>query len=178
MRAVKAWFLAIGLRERGLLTFFCFLVAVVVLVAFYRRGREAWTRDSDTLARLRQQQSVLDRRDAVEQRAREASTKLVPGESLSQVQLDARAVQYARQAGFAANTQPVNDANLAGSKLLIHAIRLSATNVAWKALSDFYTEILKRRPYIVIDEMTISLPNQRNDQHTVQMKLSSIEVLP
>jgi hypothetical protein len=180
MKALKAWFLSLHTREKLLLTGFVALVAVLWAGTFGGRMVEFWSKESATLARLRRQAAVLASRDAVEQRAREASAKLVPGESLSSQQLQAKVDQIARQAGIrnpSLNGVPA-DPSAGNSNLVIHTLNAQFSNVTWNALVASYTELLKLRPYIAIDQMTVNLTDQRTQLHNVQMRLSSIEVRP
>lgn len=178
MKALKAYFLSLQRRERILIAVLCLIGAVVGLSVFSRKAGVYWRKESTLLTRIKQNQTVIDSRDAVEKRARDASAKLVPGESLSQVQLNSRVTTMATNAGIrGATISPLPDSTASNSTIALHSIRMSFTGVAWTALKDFYTELQKRRPYITIEEMTVNMTDQRAGLHSVQMKLSSIEVL-
>ena len=119
----------------------------------------------------------LASRDAVDKRARDASAKLVPGQSLNQVQLISSVNQLA--SGASIRNPGINglpDETIANSNLAIHSVRVTLNRVLWTNLRDFYLELQKRRPYITIDDMTVSMTDQRMGTHDVVMTLSSIEV--
>lgn len=179
MKALKAYFLSLQTRERILVASLCVIAAVVVLSLFTKKATVFWRKESALMTRINGQNVVIASRDVVEKRARDASSKLVPGLSLSQVQLQSSVNQTARDAGIMGNSLQISnlpDTNVAGSNLALHSIRLSFSGVAWAPLGAFYTALEKRRPYITIEEMTVTVPDQRTGLHAVQMKLSSIEV--
>jgi hypothetical protein len=179
MKALKAYFLSLQARERIMVTALLVLGAAVALSFFVKSAGAFWTRESTKLTRIRQNEAVLAKREAVEKRALAASSKLVPGESLNQVQLTSRVNTYAQQASIRnPGINGLPDEVVPNSNLAIHAVRFTANNVAWSNLRDFYLELQKRRPYITIDEMVVSVADQRTGMHTVNMKLSSIEVKP
>jgi hypothetical protein len=177
MKALKAYFLSLQARERILITVFLALGAAIALTFFTKRASAFWRVERAKLATIRQNDAVIAKRDAVDKRALAASSRLVPGESLTQLQLNSRVTTYATNAGI--RNPAVNgvlDEVPANSNLAIHKVRLTASNVAWTNLRDFYVELQKRRPYISIDDMNVSVADQRTGMHSVTMTLSSIEV--
>ena len=178
MKALKAYFLSLQRRERILIAVLCLIGAAVVLSVFTKKAGVYWRKESTLLTSIKRNQTVIASRDAVEKRARDASAKLVPGESLSQVQLNSRVTTMANNAGIrGATSSGLPDSTAANANIALHSIRVSFTGATWTSLKDFYTELQKRRPYITIDEMTVNMTDQRMGLHSVQMKLSSIEVL-
>jgi hypothetical protein len=177
MKALKAYFLSLQARERILITVFLVLGAAIALTFFSRRASVFWRAERAKLASIRQNDAVIAKREAVDKRALAASSKLVPGESLTQLQLSTRVNTYATSAGIRnPAVQGLPDDAVANANLGIHKVRLTASNVAWTNLRDFYVEIQKRRPYISIDDMNVSVADQRTGMHNVTMTLSSIEV--
>jgi hypothetical protein len=179
MKALKAYFLSLQTRERILVGSFCMIAALVALVFFTKKAGAFWTKESSLRARIKVQDGVIASREAVEKRARDASAKLVPGESLSQAQLNSRVNSIAQTAGVRnPGINGLPDEAVANANVAIHAVRVTLSNVAWTNLRDFYVELQKKRPYITIDDMSVTMGDQRTGLHNVVMKLSSIEVKP
>jgi hypothetical protein len=177
MKALKAYFLSLQGRERVMISALCVLAAAVALTFFTKKAAAFWRAESVKLTRIKQNDGVIASRDAVDKRARDASAKLVPGQSLNQVQLISSVNQLA--SGASIRNPGINglpDETIANSNLAIHSVRVTLNRVLWTNLRDFYLELQKRRPYITIDDMTVSMTDQRMGTHDVVMTLSSIEV--
>ena len=177
MKALKAYFLSLQARERILVSALLVIGALVALTFFTKKATAFWRTESAKLTSIKRNDGVIASREAVDKRALAASAKLVPGQSLSQVQLQSTVNTLAQQATIRnPGISGLPDDVVTNSNLAIHAVRLTLTNVAWDNLKTFYVELQKRRPYITIDDMTVSMTDQRMGTHDVVMTLSSIEV--
>ena len=176
MKALKAYFLSLHLREKLLLASLMVIGALIWLTVFSGKAGVFWRKESGRLAAIKRQETVLKSRDAVEQRAVAASATLKPGSSLNANELSSQVNQILMAAGIrnaSSSIVPAKDAP--NSKLALHFVRASATNVSWDSLKNFYEAVEKRRPYIAIDELTVNFTPQ-TAMHSINVKVSSIEV--
>ncbi len=176
MKALKAYFLSLQLRGKLLLASLVVIGALIWLTVFSGKAGVFWRKESGRLATIKRQETVLKSRDAVEQRAVTASATLKPGSSLNANELSSQLNQILMGAGIrnaSSSIVPAKDAP--NSKLSLHSVRASASNVSWDSLRNFYEAVEKRRPYIAIDELTVNFTPQ-TAMHSIAVKVSSIQV--
>jgi hypothetical protein len=178
MKALKAYFLSLQLREKLLLAAFLVMGALIWLTVFSGKAGAFWRKESGRLATIKRQETVLQSREAVEQRAVAASATLKPGSSLNANELSAQVNQILMAAGIRnASSSIVQAKDAPNSKLALHSVRASASNVSWDSLKNFYESVERRRPYISIDELTVNLTSPQTALHSINVKISSIQVM-
>ncbi|HTQ32511.1 MAG TPA: hypothetical protein VMI53_14975 [Opitutaceae bacterium] len=174
MKAFKAYFLNLLLREKILFVGFVLLIAVWWLSNLAgRAGRfaQAFSATSDD---LRTQQSWLAKKESVEADAKRAIAQLDPARTLDSTRLQS---EINTLATGLPNTQIDPRPSDRSDQFAVHSVQFSARRVDFVALERFYLELSKRAPYISIEQCSISADRATPAQLTATLQISSVEIV-
>ncbi|HZP59739.1 MAG TPA: hypothetical protein VFB27_05395 [Opitutaceae bacterium] len=174
MKAFKAYFLNLALREKVLLVAFILLIAFWWLSNFggraVRFGRDFHATSDD----LKIQRAWLAKRESVEADAKRAIAQLDPSRTLDSTRLQS---EINTLANGLPNTQIDPRPSERTDQFAIHSVQFSVRRVDFVSLERFYLELSKRAPYISIEQCSISADRATPAQLTATMQISSVEIV-
>lgn len=177
IRSARVFFLTRALREKLLLVVF---VAIGVLwwgSAFLSRTTAFWREQRTTTAQLKTQAEWIKNQAAIEETARKTASSLDPARTLNGNQLITTILQLANEAGLKNTTTSGSTPPTTSGQLAVHSQDFTIRGVEWPALDTFYKALEKRSPYISIERFVMTAPPANSGQHTVQLRVTSVEIV-
>jgi hypothetical protein len=173
---MRTWFMGRVGREKFLLVFFVLAVAVLWGSRVWDNGRVVSTEVALASSNLENQALWLSRRETIEARARAAVANLDGSKTFNTLRLSAELSTLARQAGIDANmsseTLPVDET----VQFRVHSLDVSLAKVPWDNLNQFYQELSKRAPYIIIESFSLSAVANQDTLLNARLRVSSVEI--
>jgi hypothetical protein len=182
---LRVFFLQRVLREKLLLVAFVAIGAAIWISSFSGRMGSFWDTMSRTTTQLEDQQKWLNDRLKIDAAAQKAAEQLDRAKTLDGTNLFLAVRQLAADAGltgtgFRGEAGPQRSSNERFSfNTLNVTITLNEANAPknWEAVKKFYISLQQRSPYIVIDQLVLQPPGQRNaGQLTLVVKVSALQI--
>lgn len=174
---MKALFFSIHLREKLLLIGLLALVAVTWLTGVTRRGHTLWVEWRTVAAKLATQQQWLDNRASIEAAATKAVEHLDPARTFSSQRLMGELSTIADRVGVRDKTSSTNLPTEQANPFQVNAVQFAIRNTDLASVINFYDELEKRAPYIGIEQFTLNVGATTQAQLSVNLKVSSVEIL-
>jgi hypothetical protein len=176
MRTLRAYFLALQLREKLLLVAFALLILVVWGSNFSKRGLQFKRTVTTSTRNLSAQQTILDSQGAIEEAVRKTADGLVAARTLDASGLLATVSSLAKEAGIPLESRGDARSETSG-QFNVHTREFVINRADYAAFKNFYLLLEGRSPYIGIERFT-QLPAPGNPALvTVTMMLSAPEVV-
>lgn len=141
-------------RERVLILFFLFSAAVVWLVSAGNRLQEKWRETRVTVADLAAQNLWLERRSAIEERARLAAESLDAARALDATRLVGEVSAIAGRLGLTVAVEPPRTERT--GQLAYHTVQVTFRRAELAALVKYYRELERRAPYLALEKSLLS----------------------
>lgn len=175
---MKAWFLGISRREKGLVLVLLVSAAAIWASSVSERARAVYQRVNIVREDLNTQEMWLVRREQIEAEAVAAVQDLDSSRTFNGLQLSAEIDALASAAGFVGEgvriegQQPKHTA-----QFTVHTVQLRLRGVEWSALLSFYEALSTRAPYINIEQFELGVPNRNsNPLLSATLTASSVEI--
>ena len=177
IRTLRAFFLGRLLREKLLLVAFAAIAVVLWLSSFSARGGRFWREQRRATADLADQARWLSNGPAIEAAAQKTASRLNPALTLDGPRLLAAVATMAAEAGLKNTSSPGGTPPpQSNGQFAIHTLEYTVNRASFEALEKFYEALLKRSPYIGIEQFGLRADAANNAQLTLQLRVSSPEV--
>lgn len=186
IRTLRAFFLRCLLREKLLVVVFLAIAVLLWFSGFSKRAGLFWREQHRTTVELTEQAQWIAHSAAIEAAAQKAASRLDASRTLDGTRLLEALQKIAADLGLSRNTQSNGLSNPPGNgqfapHTLDYTVRFTDPDPSGtknlEALMAFYSALQKRSPYLGIERFTL-VPTQSNRaQLTLQLKVSSVEVL-
>jgi len=173
-RTFRAFYLGRSLREKVLLLCFA-LILIGVWLSHFCGQVVGFARQTHLInLQLAAQERLLADRDAISAAAEKAASRFDPSSTLNGIALTSTATNLATDAGLN-NTRADEEPDVSNGQFAVHTVDFDIPKADWQSLQSFYLALQKRHPYISIEQFQI-LQDKASHTHTVNMKLSSVEI--
>lgn len=175
MKKLRRFFLSRVWREKILLLLFVAIAAAIwgssVSERISLRSREVSRTGTD----LEVQRTWLTRRAKIEADAKAAVENLDPAKSFNPLRLNAELSTMAAKAELPKDfsTDSVNSEKT--EDFSVHSVIFKAQRVSFDALRKFYDEIVKRAPYMGIEQFSVASTNDPSKLN-VNLRVTSVEI--
>jgi len=177
IKAFKAFFLSRLLREKILMVAFILLGAAIWLSGFSDRAGRFWRDQKALKATLADQQLVLDSREQIDARARQAISKLDPARTLNDTRLLGEINAIANGVGLRSNVA-TNEAHTEPStQFAVNSLHVTVTKANYDTLVKLYLELQKRSPYIGLEEFSLQVDPANRNLLNASLRVSSVEII-
>jgi len=178
IRTLRASFLGRELREKLLLVAFVGLGAVIWFSSFTKRASLSWRDARATTRALTVQQDWINRQPAIDAAARQAASKFDAAKTYNQPRLFSEVRGLISEAGLK-NPSVANQTPITNGQFTVNSLSVTIAGIDdWAALRKFYWLLQQKSPYIGIDQFVIQGPTRGSTQHTLVVKVSSVEIAP
>jgi len=174
MKAVKAYFLNLFLREK--LLFVAFVLAIAVWWFSNLAGRTARFAGDfrQTTKTIADQNGWLARRNEIETASKRAISQLDPARTYDSTRLQSEISTLS--AGLPdPDIEPRPDQR--ADQFTVHSVQFSVHRADFVSLERFYLEVSKLSPYINIEECSINVDPANPAQLDSSMQISSVEIV-
>lgn len=175
MNAIRAYFLNRLLREKVLLVAFILLGAGMWLSNFSHRAAREWSSFRSTSNDLAVQMQWLANKNTIETKAHEAVKNLDPAKTLDETRLvgDLSAMAHEHSLNFISDSpQTVRTGQFA-----VHTVQVTLPRTEWNALKPFYLELMRRSPYMGLEQMSIAADHANPQLLNVSLRVVSVEIV-
>jgi hypothetical protein len=175
IRTLRALFFARLLREKILLTALLAVVAIFWLSNFGGRAGHFILREGNLAADLREQAQWLAHRQAIEDSARQAASRLDASRTLDATRLLAEMSAMAHEAGLL-NTAGGESQDIGSGQFTVHTLEFNIIKADWNSLKTFYVALQQRSPYIGIEQFSVQSDRANPTMLNVSLRVSSVEI--
>jgi hypothetical protein len=174
IRTIRAYFLSRALREKLLLVAFVGIGLLWWASAFSSRAGAFWREQRATTVELAVQTDWLNKKTTIEETAAKTASGLDSAKTLNANALVTTVQQLANDAGLK-NTQSGSAITTAEGQFQVHSREFTIRNVEWEPLQAFYYALQRRSPYIAMERFILQ-PINTTGQHTLSLKVASVEI--
>jgi len=171
---MKRLFLERTPRERLLVLLFLFAAATVWLVSAGGRLQRSWRENRKVSADLAAQQLWLEGKGVIEQRAKQAASKLDPERTLDATRLVGEVSAIASRLGLSAGVEPPRTERT--GQFAYHTVQVSFRRADLAALVKFYRELGQRAPYMALERCTLGSSRSNPAEIDAVFSIFSVEV--
>jgi hypothetical protein len=175
IRTLRAFFLGRLLREKLLLVVFALLGVLMWLSGYSQRVGAFWREQRSTTVALKDQQRWLDNRQALEDAAKKAASRLDAAQTLDGTRLLAAVGALASEAGLR-NTSSGQQIDESSGQMAIHTLPYTINRGDYESLKKFYVALSARSPYIGIEKFTLNSDRANPAQLNLAITVSSVEI--
>ncbi len=176
---MRTFFQARLRREKLLLLLLAVALAVVVASHTAKEVAAFLRLDRKINEEVAYQRVTLQQRPMIEERAREAAAHFDASKTYDSLRLASEVDTLVKTVGI--KNSSTGDAKTETSPgLSIHSLQLTVRNVDYPSLVKLYQQLVAHRPYIGIDQCTITAgtTNPTNPPLTAVFRLTAVEVSP
>lgn len=160
-------------RERVLILFFLFAAATVWLASAGSRLQEKWRVSRVTAADLAAQDLWLERRAAVEERARGAAGSLDSARTLDATRLAGEVSAIAGRLGLTVTVEPPHTERT--GQLAYHTVQVAFRRADLAALVKYYRELGQRAPYLALEKCLLDAGSSNPAEIDAVFSIFSVE---
>jgi hypothetical protein len=171
---MKRFFLSRSLRERSLLLLFFCAAGIVWLFAAAERLSSQMTNHRQAVIEAATQKLWLDSKADIEGRAARAAASLVPERTLDATRLVGEVSAIAARAGLTPVVESPRTQH--ADQFSYHTVQVGFRRANLAALIDFYRELVKRAPYLALEQCTLSATRANPNELDAQFAVFSVEV--
>jgi hypothetical protein len=151
------------------------MLAAFWLSSFSGRAGAFLTTRRNLDADLADQAQWLANRQAIEDSARKAASRLDPSRTLDGTRLLAEMSAMAREAGLL-NTSGGESQDVGSGQFTIHTLEFNILKADWGSLKAFYVALQRRSPYIGIEQFQTTVDRANPALLNVNFRVSSVEI--
>ena len=172
---MKAFYMRRIMREKMLILGITMVAAAMWLSSATSRAGTFWRQFRATSQELKMQQAFLDQQTQIETAAAAAVENLDPSRTFDSVRLQTELDAIARATGVtnASSEDPRVDRT---DQFSINTVQFQVRSAEWLSLVRFYQELVKRSPYIGIEQVTIIANRATPSQLGATLRVSSVEI--
>lgn len=171
---MKKFFLKRALREKVLLLVFAVLAVAIWGSSSLKRTRAAWTDWSSAREEFKTQELWLQNAPQIAERAEKATQRLEPAKTLNATRLVGELNTIASTAGLAADIG--SQRTQTTDQFSFHSVQVNLRRIDLNALVRIYAELLKRSPYMALDQFTLTTDRANPGQLNVSLRVVSVEL--
>lgn len=172
---MRAYFLSRLARERILLVLLAVAIGAVVVSWTARTVAEFVRLDRRINNEIAVQKVVLGQKDLIAMREQSAAQMFDAARTYDALRLSSEIDSMTRSAGIK-NSSTGDARTETSTQFSIHSVQLTMRNSDYATLVRFYQEVMKKVPYIGIDQFSISANVANPTQLNAQWRLSSVEI--
>jgi len=174
MKAVKAYFLNLLLREKMLCVAFVLIIAGWWFSSFAGRAALFARTFRQTTETLTAQDGWLARRNEIETASKRAISQLDPARTYDSTRLQSEISTLS--AGLPdPDIEPRPDQR--ADQFTVHSVQFSVHRAEFVSLERFYLEVSKLSPYINIEDCSINVDLADPSKLNASMQISSVEIV-
>jgi hypothetical protein len=163
------------LREKVLLVLFVGLGAAMWLSNYTRRATAATRALRSVNSELAQQKQWIDNQKMIEVAATKAVQNLDPAKTLDDTRLVGDLSAMAREYDLKfTNDTPHTERS---GQFAIHTVQVTLPRADWEALKKFYVALIKRSPYIGLEQFALSADRANPQLLNASLRVSSVEIV-
>lgn len=176
MKKLRHFFLTRALREKALLLTFL-AIGVGIWISSLNRRAQVSVRDyGRTTAELNVQQQWLSQKAEIEASAAAAVQNLDPSKTFNAARLNAELAAIAAAVGLTRDFQTESPRTDRTNQFSVHTIQFTARRAQFDVLTKFYQELLKRAPYIGIEQFALAADRTNPAQLNASLRVTSVEI--
>lgn len=160
-------------RERMLILFFLLAAAVVWLTSVGNRFQGKWRETRVTAADLAAQNLWLERRVAIEERAREAAGSLDAARTLDATRLAGEVSAIAGRLGLSVTVEPPHTERT--DQLAYHTVQVGFRRATLADLVKYYRELERRAPYLALEKCQLAAGSTNPAEIDATFSIFSVE---
>jgi len=171
---MKRFFLSRSLRERSLLLLFFCAAGIVWLFSAAERLSGQMANHRQAVIEAASQKLWLDSKADIEGRAARAAASLVPERTLDATRLVGEVSAIAARAGLTPVVESPRTQH--ADQFSYHTVQVGFRRANLPALINFYRELVKRAPYLALEQCTLSATRANPAELDAQFAVFSVEV--